>query len=119
MFNRYREKHQLKADTESFTYDPDIKPIKIRISFRRLYDELSAYLKENEYDNIYEYEKYHELFGTKGEYELTFSIIEVELEGLCILNISLYDEFKKGSAYKAIKPLIKEIKEKYKPLIVE
>lgn len=119
MFNKFRAKRQYKTDTETFKYDPEIAPIKLRVSFNKLYDGLLSYLKTNEYENIFEYEKYNELFGTKGEFELTFSISEKELEGVCILNILLYNEFRKGVTYKAIKPIINDIKEQFAFAIVE
>lgn len=118
MFNKYRAKHQFKTDTETFKYDEEIVPIKLRISFRKLYDQLKKYMEERDYINIYEYENYNELFGTKDQFELTFSIKEVDLEGVCILNLSLFDEFKKGSTYKKIKEIIKDVREYFALYIV-
>lgn len=106
MFKKFKAKRANQIDT---CHNPlGIEPILLNISQSKLFFDLLDYLKKNNYQDIKEYEKFYEIYARKEDDEFTFTITS-EKEGISTLNIILYNQFKTGYAYKAIKITIAEL----------
>lgn len=114
MFEKLKAKFAFKSDSDKCDkIDKNIKSLKVRMSFKRIYKELEDYLKENGFINIYTYSQYNELFGTKEEYEYTFSFIEDDKNGLTQVNVSIFNEYKRGASLKKLREFTPILREKF------